>query len=158
MSHELVHRLDKKETWAGGLLLSIVWFGSFKIDHIMHHHVWSATPEDHLAARRGQSVYSYLAMSNIKRTISAWGIEAKRLRAAGENVLSFKNEMIYWYSFSVLWSLVFGLIFGPYGALFFVAQAMIAIAMMDVITYIEHYGLLRRKGESGRYDLSLIHI
>ncbi len=152
VSHELVHRLDKKENWAGGLLLSIVCFGSFKIDHIMHHHVWSATPEDHLAARRGQTVFSYLAMSNIKRTISAWGIEAARLKAAGEKVFSFKNEMIYWYSFSAMWCLFFGLIFGPYGALYFIAQSMIAIAMMDVITYIEHYGLLRRKGKTGRYD------
>ena len=65
---------------------------------------------------------------------------------------SYKNQMIYWYSFSLIWTIVFGLIFGPYGSLFFLAQSYIAIAMMDVITYIEHYGLLRRRGESGHYD------
>ena len=152
VSHELVHRIDPKENWAGGLLLSLVCFGSFKIDHIMHHHVWAVTPEDHLAARRGQSVYNYVLFSNLKRTISAWKTEARRLTAAKIPVYSLNNQMIYWYSMSVLWGLLFGFIWGPKGFLFFLVQSMIAIAMMDIITYIEHYGLLRKKNPSGRYD------
>lgn len=57
---------------------------------------------------------------------------------------------------SVVWAIVFtGLVyvgFGPKATLFFLAQGFLSIFFLEVINYIEHYGLRRKKLEDGSYE------
>ena len=43
---------------------------------------------------------------------------------------------------------VFGWTVAPWLAL----QAVVAFSLLEVVNYLEHYGLLRQKGEDGRYE------
>ena len=38
------------------------------------------------------------------------------------------------------------------GVVFFVAQSFFAFTLLEIVNYIEHYGLHRRKLENGRYE------
>ena len=42
--------------------------------------------------------------------------------------------------------------FGQTVLLYFIAAAVIGIAFLETVNYIEHYGLLRKKNENGRYE------
>jgi alkane 1-monooxygenase len=41
---------------------------------------------------------------------------------------------------------------GPLGLIVFIAQAVVAVSLLEVINYIEHYGLSRREIAHGRYE------
>ena len=49
-------------------------------------------------------------------------------------------------------AVLFGLLFGWMGVLFFLGQSFVAAFTLEVINYIEHYGLHRRVLENGRYE------
>lgn len=57
---------------------------------------------------------------------------------------------------SIVWGLVFtAIMYGIFGAIatvFFVAQAFVSIFFLEVINYIEHYGLRRKKLADGSYE------
>lgn len=44
--HELIHRRQPLDRFIGGLLLSTVSFGTFKIVHLQVHHPYVGTPLD----------------------------------------------------------------------------------------------------------------
>ena len=60
VAHELIHKDDKLETWAGGFLLSMVCYAGFKVEHIRGHHVHVSTPEDASSSRYNQTLYQFL--------------------------------------------------------------------------------------------------
>ena len=60
---------------------------------------------------------------------------------------------MFWYSIIQLAYLLFVfVIFSINGLLFILFAALISILMFESVNYIEHYGLLRKKLESGRYE------
>ncbi|HET9485352.1 MAG TPA: fatty acid desaturase, partial [Xanthomonadales bacterium] len=46
----------------------------------------------------------------------------------------------------------FAALFGPRGAAFFAAQGLVAAASLEIINYVEHYGLERRELAPGRHE------
>jgi alkane 1-monooxygenase len=56
VAHELIHRRQKLDRFLGGVLLSTVSFGTFKIVHLQVHHPYVGTPLDFATARRGQTI------------------------------------------------------------------------------------------------------
>ena len=57
VAHELIHRRSAWERWIGKLLLMIVHYMHFSIEHVRGHHALVATEEDPASAPRGMSVY-----------------------------------------------------------------------------------------------------
>jgi alkane 1-monooxygenase len=43
------------------------------------------------------------------------------------------------------------------GAFFFIAQSVVAIFLLEIINYVEHYGLLRQKNSNGSYEAIALH-
>jgi alkane 1-monooxygenase len=151
-AHELIHKDGRLEPGAGGMLLASVGYHGFKIEHLRGHHVHVATPEDASSARLGQSVWRFLPRAIWRNTRDAWRLEAGRLRAAGRPVLHPRNEMIGWTALWLAFGAAFWLWLGPAGAAFFVLQGLIAAGSLEVINYVEHYGLERGRGVDGRYE------
>ncbi|GAB2512826.1 alkane 1-monooxygenase [Lysobacter humi (ex Lee et al. 2017)] len=151
-AHELIHRDTRLERVGGGVLLASVGYHGFKIEHVRGHHVHVATPEDASSARYGESLWRFLPRALWRNTRNAWRLEAARLRRAGRPVASPANEMIGW---TLLW-LGFGAcaaaLEGAMGLAFFLAQGLGAAASLEIINYVEHYGLERRRGPDGRYE------
>lgn len=152
IGHELIHKDTRLETWAGGLFLASVTYASFKVEHIRGHHVHVSTPEDASSSRYNQGLYHFLPRAIARNFMNAWKLEAQRLRRKGKKPFSIHNELIWWYSISAALALAFWALLGPAGLLFFLVQSLVAGITLEVINYIEHYGLHRRVQESGRFE------
>ena len=152
VAHELIHKDDRLETWAGGFLLSLVCYAGFKVEHLRGHHVHVSTPEDASSSRYNQSLYQFLPQAYVRNLLNAWKLEAQRLQRKGHKALSWRNELIWWYSISALVGIGFTLAFGWLGAAFFLSQSFFAFTLLEIVNYLEHYGLHRRKLDNGRYE------
>lgn len=152
VAHELIHKDTGVERAAGGLLLTTVGYFGFKVEHVRGHHVHVSTPADASSARFGQSLWHFLPRALARNTRNAWRLEAARLRRAGLPVLHWRNELLGW---SALWlALAIGVAawLGTPGLALFVAQGFIAACALEIINYIEHYGLERTRRDDGRYE------
>jgi len=150
-AHELIHKAGGFERVCGGLLLTSVGYHGFKIEHVRGHHVHVATPLDSSSARLGESVYGFVPRALRLNLRNAWRLEAARLRSAGATPWSPRNEMLRW---SALWLLMlagFGAWLGFAAVPIVVAIGAGAAASLEVINYIEHYGLQRAEIAPGRY-------
>lgn len=152
VAHELVHKDPKLEQNAGGLLLAAVCYGGFKVEHVRGHHVHVSTPEDASSARFNQSLYQFLPHAYLHNFLNAWKLEAQRLKRKNLPVFSYHNELIGWYGLSALMAVGFGIAFGWIGVAYFLGQSFIAFTLLEIVNYVEHYGLHRRKLDNGRYE------
>lgn len=151
-AHELIHKDSRVERAAGGVLLASVGYHGFKIEHLRGHHVHVSTPEDASSARYGQSLWHFLPRALPRNTANAWRLEAVRLRRAGRRVLGPSNELIGW---TLLWlalAAASAAWAGPAGLAFFLLQGLFAACSLEVINYVEHYGLERQRLADGRYE------
>ena len=153
--HELIHRGNRWLRIAGGVLLATVGYGSFKIEHVLGHHVHVATPADPSTARVGDNAYVFVARAFYTNIPRAWALEKAQAERRGQTFGPFRSELLRWTLLTVLFLGVAGWLGGLVGALFFVGQAVVAIALLEVINFIEHYGLARRQvGGRGAYEVT----
>jgi alkane 1-monooxygenase len=152
VAHELIHKDARLEKAFGGILLTSVGYYGFKIEHLRGHHVHVSTPADASSARFGQSVWTFMPEALFRNSINAWKLEAERLGNANLPFFHWRNEMLGW---TLLW-FVFGIGFyagfGVKGLAFFILQGFFAACSLEVINYIEHYGLERKQLADGRYE------
>jgi len=152
VGHELGHRQSSNERFLGKLLLLPSLYMHFYIEHNFGHHVHAATKEDPATARYNQSVYSFWITSVSRQFIKAWRIQLKLLANENRSFFSIKNDM-FWYLLLQLGYLI--LVFTLFGlpALWFaLGAAVVGFLLLETVNYIEHYGLLRQKKPSGRYE------
>jgi len=151
IAHELGHRSGTLDRVLAKALLVSVCYGHFFVEHVRGHHVRVATPEDPATAPRGMNVYRFLIRSIVGSFRHAWRLEALRLRHEGRAVWGSSN----WVLTGTCWALglaaTAGMVGGAHGFILFVAQAFWAIVLLEIINYIEHYGLARRR-EGARYE------
>ncbi|CCU71603.1 MULTISPECIES: alkane 1-monooxygenase [Thalassolituus] len=152
VGHELIHKDSKIEQWTGGLLLALVTYAGFKVEHVRGHHVHVSTPDDASSSRYNQTLYQFLPHAYWHNFKNAWVLEAAKLRRKNQPIVSWHNELIWWYSISALLAVASGVLWGWEGVVFFVAQSFFAFTLLEIVNYIEHYGLHRRKLENGRYE------
>lgn len=152
VAHELVHKDTRLQRAAGGVLLSTVNYASFKVEHVRGHHVHVGTPKDPSSARYNQSIYSFLSAALRHNVVNAWRLEATRLAGKGHGAWSWRNELLGWWALTALFVLALIWAFGTTGIVFFVIQSFVACSQLEVVNYIEHYGLRRRQRDNGRYE------
>ncbi|MBL8491944.1 MAG: alkane 1-monooxygenase [Rhodocyclaceae bacterium] len=152
IAHELVHRHGRLEPWAGGFLLSLVGYAGFKVEHVRGHHVNVSTPLDASSARYGQSLYAFLPHAWKWNFLNAWRLEAERLRRRGLPALHWHNELIWWHGLSLAVAGTLAWAFGWLGLVFFAGQSFVAFTELEIINYVEHYGLHRRVRADGRFE------
>ena len=66
--------------------------------------------------------------------------------------LSLKNDMFWFSIIQTLYLILVLIVFGKIGLLFVVSAAITGFLLLETVNYIEHYGLLRGKTKSGRYE------
>ena len=152
VAHELIHKNAALEQLTGGMLLSTVCYGGFKIEHLRGHHVHVSTPEDASSARYGESIFTFVPKAIYRNSRNAIRLERERLQQKNLPFWSLHNEYLHWAVLSALLALSLMLIGGWLGLLFFVGQSLVAIVLLETVNYIEHYGLHRRQDEHGRYE------
>lgn len=151
-AHELGHKKDALERWLSKITLAQTWYGHFYIEHNRGHHVRVATPEDPASARFGETFWEFLPRSVWGSLRSSWELEAKRLQRAGKPTWHWSNEVLNAWAMSlVLWGALTAA-FG-WGVLAYMAiSAVYGFTLLETVNYLEHYGLLRQKTASGRYE------
>ncbi len=152
VAHELIHKKARWQAWLGGLLLTTVAYAGFKVEHVRGHHVWVSTPRDPSSASAGQSLFAFLPRSIWNNLQNAWQLEAKRLTVFKLPAWHWRNEMLWWYSITTLLAALITWQFGWTGLLVWAGQALLAIVSLEIINYVEHYGLRRRQLASGRFE------
>ena len=152
VAHELGHRTNKVEQFLSKVLLLSALYMHFFVEHNRGHHKNVATDEDPASARLGEAVYVFWVRSVVMGYISAWKLEAQRLKRKGKSWLSLENEMIRFQVVQIAYLLAIGFIFGWAMIPFALWIALVGILLLETVNYIEHYGLRRRKLPSGRYE------
>lgn len=150
-AHELVHRPGRWERALGEVLLASVSYAHFAIEHVHGHHRYVATMRDPATARFGETLYAFLPRTLFGSLRSAWRLEQARLKR-GRTSASWSNRFgRYAITQAAIYSVV-GYALGAAGVVAFAAQAFVAVALLETINYIEHYGLRRREIAPGRYE------
>jgi len=66
--------------------------------------------------------------------------------------VSVYNDMLWYIIFQLLYLASVYLFFGIQGLIFALLCAVVGFLLLETVNYIEHYGLLRKKTDSGRYE------
>ncbi|MEQ9547594.1 MAG: alkane 1-monooxygenase [Marinobacter sp.] len=142
--HELTHRTwDPVSMLIGRWLLAFSFDTIFSIEHVYGHHRYVSTTEDPATAPRGRNVYHHVVASTLKGNASAWNIERRRLRRKGHSALSWRNAVIRGHLMSAL-LVAMAFAMGGVGAMvYFVACALWGKALLEIVNYMEHYGMVR---------------
>ncbi|GAA1029424.1 MULTISPECIES: fatty acid desaturase [Amycolatopsis] len=154
-AHELGHKKESHERWLSKIALAQSFYGHFYIEHNRGHHVRVATPEDPASSRVGESFYRFWPRTVFGSLKSAWGLERKRYARRDKHPFRIGNDVLNaWLMSAVLWvAMVAWLGVGilPYLAI----QAVIGFSLLEVVNYMEHYGMRRQKvgpPERRRYE------
>src|SRR6056297_3670337 len=152
IAHELGHRPGIFDKVTSQLLLLPAHYLHFQIEHNLGHHKFVATPEDPSTARRDESLYAFWLRSVSGVYTKAWEIEAMVLKRRGLSVLSWHNRMIRFTGMHLIYYILIAVIWSPFVLLMAVIAGVLGFLLLETVNYIEHYGLLRHKLASGRYE------
>ncbi len=159
VAHELGHKKSGLEQFYSKALLMTVCYMHFFIEHNRGHHVFVATPEDPATARKGQNFYAFWFQSVFCSFSHAWKLETESLRRKEKPVFHPGNPMI-WYSVLplVFCGVLSGISLMITGTMqweipvFFFAQSVLGFSLLELVNYIEHYGILRKQTAPGQYE------
>ncbi len=151
-AHEMGHKKETLERWLAKITLAQTFYGHFYIEHNRGHHVRVATPEDPASSRFGQTFWEFLPRTVWGSLKSSWELEAQRLRRLNKGPWHWQNDVLNsWAISAVLFGALIA-VFGPAVIPFLLIQAVYGFSLLESVNYMEHYGLLRQKTESGRYE------
>ncbi|MGB7237061.1 MAG: alkane 1-monooxygenase [Rhodococcus sp. (in: high G+C Gram-positive bacteria)] len=151
-AHEMGHKKDSLERWLSKVTLAQTFYGHFYIEHNRGHHVRVATPEDPASSKFGESFWRFLPRSVWGSLKSSWEIEKTRMERLGKPTWNIRNDVLNAWLMSVVLFGVLTAVFGISILPFLVIQAVYGFSLLETVNYLEHYGLLRAKTASGRYE------
>ncbi|WP_299966604.1 alkane 1-monooxygenase [uncultured Roseobacter sp.] len=151
-SHELMHRRSRTERWLADILLSMVLYSHFRSEHMLVHHRHVGTPADAVTARYNEGFHRYYPRVLWQSLRSAFRAEAAMRARRGQPWYHLSNPFFrYWALQAGMLALAFGL-GGWTGLALFAVQAGTAIWQLELVNYIEHYGLTRAHLGGGKYE------
>ncbi|MBM4345533.1 MAG: alkane 1-monooxygenase [Deltaproteobacteria bacterium] len=149
-AHELGHKKPHLERWLAKIALAQSAYGHFYVEHNRGHHTRVATPADPASSRMGESFWAFLPRTVLGSLRSAWQLEADRLGRAKRSVWSTGNHNLQAWAITVALFGALSLWLGPMVLAFLLLQAVVGFCLLEVVNYLEHYGLLRQTGADGR--------
>ncbi len=152
VGHELGHRSGKFDQLISHLLFLQAHYLHFLIEHNRGHHRYVATPEDPASAPKGMSVFRFIPRSIAMGLKSAINLEKKRLQSKSMPVFSFHNHFINYVLLQTAFMTLLVYFYGLENYFYYFTSAMVGVILLENINYVEHYGLLRKKNPSGRYE------
>ncbi|WP_030483583.1 fatty acid desaturase [Nocardioides aequoreus] len=154
-AHELGHKKESHERWLSKVALAQSFYGHFYIEHNRGHHVRVATPEDPASSRLGETFYAFWPRTVWGSLRSSWRLEQRRYARRDQHPFRLGNDVLNaWLMSTALWGVMIAVL-GWGVAPYLVLQAVIGFSLLEVVNYMEHYGMLRQKvgvGERQRYE------
>lgn len=159
VAHELGHKKSKLEQFYSKVVLMTVCYMHFFIEHNRGHHVQVATPEDPATAKKNENFYSFWVRSVFDGYKHAWQIEKVSLQRKNSTVWSVQNEMIWFAILPIIFCAVLTILFSQMSErliweipVFFFVQSIVAFTLLELVNYIEHYGIVRKLDAAGKYE------
>jgi alkane 1-monooxygenase len=147
-----MHQKNRLERWLADALLAMVLYSHFRSEHLLVHHRYVGTPRDPVTARLGESFYRFYPRVLKQSFLSAWGAE-KAMLARKDLPVSDKSNPFWKYAALQAVSILLAFALGGWAGIgLFLVQAGIAVWQLELINYIEHYGLTRKHLGDGKYE------
>ncbi|MCC7072888.1 MAG: alkane 1-monooxygenase [Deltaproteobacteria bacterium] len=151
VAHELMHRRGGAERALAEVLMMATSYTHFCVEHVLGHHRNVATPMDPASSRLGESAWAFLPRTILGGLRSAWHLEGERVRRTGEARTLRDRRLRYPLALLTLWVGI-GVAWGPLALAFFLAQGAVGVVLLELVNYVEHYGLSRRELRAGVYE------
>lgn len=151
-AHELMHQSAVFERRLADLLMTSVQYGHFRSEHLLVHHRYVGTPRDPVTARYNEGFHRFFWRVLRDCPRSAWRAEASKLTRVKRPVWDRSNP--FW-RYAILQLSFLGLAWllgGGFGLALYLVHAIVAIWQLELVNYIEHYGLTRRYLGDGKYE------
>ncbi len=151
-AHEMGHKRDSLERWLSKITLAQTWYGHFTSSTTAGTTCgWPLPriPRRRVSARpSGNSCRAACSAACARR--GSW----KPSGCAGEDrsPWHWSNDVLNAWAMSVVFWGALIAIFGVGVVPFMVIQAIYGFSLLEPVNYLEHYGLLRQKASSGRYE------
>lgn len=110
----------------------------FTVEHLQGHHKWASTPKDPATAPQGMTLYEFVPRSVLGGYRSAFALNPAFVSLATIIEVLFTGAIWKFYDLKTV--------------LFFLVYAAGGIFILELINYIEHYGLQRRQDSDGIYE------
>ncbi|MDJ0640084.1 MAG: alkane 1-monooxygenase [Paracoccaceae bacterium] len=156
-AHELMHQKSRFERWLGDILMAMTLYSHFRTEHLLVHHRYIGTPRDPVTARYNEGFHRFFVRVLRDCPVSAW--KAERARLAHKNLPVWHRTNPFW-RYAALQSafIALALAAGGWAGLgLFLIQAFVAIWQLELVNYIEHYGLTRKHLGNGKYEHTKPH-
>lgn len=156
-SHELMHQKSNEERWLADILLAMVLYSHFRSEHLLVHHRYVGTPRDPVTAKYNESFFRFFPRVLIGSLKSAFRAEKEMLARKDLPWTDAQNPFLrYWMLQGFM--LILALLVGGWDGLFlFIWQAYIAVWQLELVNYVEHYGLTRKHLGDGKYEPVMPH-
>jgi alkane 1-monooxygenase len=152
VGHELGHRGNPVQRMLGKMLLLPSLYMHFHIEHNRGHHLHVATRNDPSTARYGEALYAFWPRTLIMTYINAWRIESARIRGRSATGIKGINGMLTYTVIELGYCVSLFVLFGLSSTLILLASGCVGALLLETINYIEHYGLSRRRLETGKFE------
>lgn len=146
-AHELIHRKEKSLRNLGILNLLLVNYAHFYVEHVRGHHRYVGLLRDSATARKGESIYHFFIRTIPGQFSSAWKLENERLHKAGNTTLGLRHFILRSVMAQVLIVIAISIALGWIALVAYLGQSLIAVFLLEIVNYAEHYGLVRQPGQ-----------
>lgn len=151
-SHELMHQSGRQERWLGDILLGMVLYGHFRSEHLLVHHSYVGTPRDPVTARYNEGFFRFFPRVLIGCLRSSFRVEKARLARRGLPWWHRSNPFWRYWALELGFAVLALAIGGVWGLFLFATQAFWAVFQLELVNYVEHYGLTRKHLGDGKYE------
>lgn len=159
VAHELGHKKSSIERFYSKALLMTVCYMHFYIEHNRGHHVLVATAEDPATARKNENFYAFWVRSVFEGYAHAWKLENESLHRRGLPMIHWRSNMIWFALLPVIFCIAVTVLFSALTdrilweiPAFFFSQSIIAFTLLELVNYVEHYGIVRKEIAPGKYE------
>ena len=144
--HELAHTKGFSFVIARWMM-ALSGASHFCYAHVYNHHLELGCSDDPATAPRGRSLYGHLPLSYLGQSKFLYGMEKDRLARKGVPFLSWQNRWLRGYAMSLPSLFLFWLAGGWLGVACLALVWLISNFELEALNYLEHYGLIREKGQ-----------
>lgn len=151
-SHELMHQRNHLERGLADILLAMVLYSHFRSEHLLVHHRYVGTPRDPVTARYNEGFHRFYPRVLRQCWLSAFRAEREKLAKKNLPWTNTQNPFFRYWTLQLLMLGLALLLGGLSGLLLFLVQAGVAVWQLELVNYVEHYGLTRKHLGEGKYE------
>jgi alkane 1-monooxygenase len=151
-AHELMHQKNKIERFWADALLAMVLYSHFRSEHLLVHHRYVATPRDPVTALYNEGFHRFFPRVLRQSLRSSFRAEKALLARKDRPWTDRRNPFFRYWALQAAFLFLSVLLGGWVGLLLFLVQAGTAIWQLELVNYVEHYGLTRKHLGDGKYE------